>query len=384
MKILFVSNVRSHIGQFHTNYINLLKKNGHTIEVSCFDNSADKDGFDFKSISKFHFIPLQRSPFKPQNIKAISQLKEIIKNGDYDIIHCHTPMGAVSARIAASQVKARAKVIYTAHGFHFFDGAPLKNWLFYYPVEKMLAKKTDTLITINSQDFKRANDKKFKVRDKIVRVNGVGVDLNKFTKATPESKARLREEYGFSQDDFLLIYPADLVYGKNQEMIFKAIKVLEDKIPTIKLLLPGQPKKLDEYKQMVKDLGVEDRVQFLGYRRDIPNLVTLCDISVSASRREGLPVNLIEALAIGKPIVATNVRGNADIVEDGVNGFIIEQDDYEQMADRIYKIYSNPELAKSMGEKAVEMSEKYSINSVNKTLADVYQGYGVTFDTLEL
>lgn len=136
MKILFVSNVRSHIGQFHTNFINLLKENGHTIDVSCFDNSADKDGFDFKSINKFNFIPLQRSPYKKENIQAIKQLKELIIKEDYDIIHCHTPMGAVAARVAAKQAKSRAKVIYTAHGFHFFKGAPKMNWLFFYPVEK--------------------------------------------------------------------------------------------------------------------------------------------------------------------------------------------------------------------------------------------------------
>ena len=285
MKILFVSNVRSHIGQFHTNYINYLKENGHTIEVSCYDNSADKDGFDFKSINKFHFIPIQRSPFKPQNIKAISQLKEIIKKGNYDIIHCHTPMGAVSARIATKLAKSKAKVIYTAHGFHFFKGASAVNWLCYYPIEKLLAHWTDTLITINSEDYERARNKKFKVRDEIVKVNGVGVDLSKFAVVTDEKKQQLREEYGISKESFVLIYPGDLVPGKNQAMIFRAISLLKDKIPTIKLLLPGQPKFIDDYKAMVKELGVEQYVEFMGYRRDIPQLVALSDISVSASRR---------------------------------------------------------------------------------------------------
>ena len=382
MKILFVSNVRSHIGQFHTNYINLLKENGHTIDVSCYDNSADKDGFDFKSINKFNFIPLQRSPYKKENIKAIKQLKELIVKEDYDIIHCHTPMGAVAARIAAKQAKARAKVIYTAHGFHFFKGAPIKNWMFFYPVEKMLAHYTDTLININQEDYSLANAKKFKVKDQIIKVNGVGVDLSKFSAVTPQEKLQLREEYGFNKDEFMLIYPADLVTGKNQEMIFKAIKILKDKIPTIKLLLPGQPKMADEYKEMVKAMNIEDHVEFMGYRRDIAKLVAMCDVSVSASRREGLPVNLIEAIAIGKPIVATRVRGNSDIVEDGVNGFLIELDDYNDMAEKLFEIYSNPQLAKKMGEEAVRLSKKYSIEEVNKSLAEVYKKYGATFTTI--
>ena len=380
MKILFVSNVRSHIGQFHTNYINYLKENGHTIEVSCYDNSADKDGFDFKSISKFHFIPIQRSPFKPQNFKAISQLKEIVKKGEYDIIHCHTPMGAVSARIAAKLAKSDAKVIYTAHGFHFFKGAPALNWICYYPIEKLLAHWTDTLITINSEDYKRAQNKKFKVRDEIVKVNGVGVDLSKFTVTTPEKKQQLRKEYGISDDAFVLIYPGDLVPNKNQAMIFRAISILKDKIPNIKLLLPGQPKFIDQYKAMVKELGVEDNVEFMGYRRDIPQLVALSDISVSASRREGLPVNLIEALAIGNPIVATDARGNSDVVEDGINGFIIEQDNHQQMADKIYQIYSDKELYNKFSEASVQLSNKYSVANVNKSLAQIYSKYGVKFN----
>jgi len=382
MKILFVANVRSHIGQFHTSFINLLKENGHTIDVSCYDNSADKDGYDFKSINEFKFIPLQRSPFKPQNFKAISQLKDIIRQGGYDIIHCHTPMGAVAARVAAKRAKTKAPVIYTAHGFHFFKGAPKMNWMFFYPVEKMLAHRTNTLITINSEDYNLARNKNFKVKDDIIKINGVGVDLDKFTAATVETKKKLREEYGYADDAFILIYPADLVTGKNQAMLFNVVRKLITKIPAIKLLLPGQPKMGEEYRNMVSEMGITDYVEFLGYRRDIPNLVTLSDISVSASRREGLPVNLIEALAIGKPIVATNVRGNNDIVADGVNGYIVGLDNVDQMAEKILKIYENPDVAKKMGEESVKLSKKYSINSVNKSLVKVYQKYGVEFSKI--
>lgn len=383
MKILFVSNVRSHIGQFHTNFINLLVKNGHTVDVSCFDNSADKDGFDFESINKFHFIPLQRSPFKMDNIKAISELKEIIKAEQYDIIHCHTPMGAVAARVAAKQAKSKAKVIYTAHGFHFFNGAPKINWMFFYPVEKILAHYTDTLVTINTEDYKLATKKKFKVKDKIVKINGVGVDLSKFTVATPGMKSALRKEYGYNEDEFLLIYPADYSYRKNHEMLFDTVYKLKDKIPTIKVLMPGQQKKLEEYKKYVADLGIEKHISMLGYRRDIHKLITLSDVSVSTSRQEGLPVNLIEALAIGKPIVATNVRGNGDLVENGVNGFLSELNNSEQMAQQILKIYNNPQLAEKMSKEAVKMSKKYSFQNVNKSLVEIYKKYGVNFSTIE-
>lgn len=382
MKILYVSNVRSHIGQFHTSFINLLKENGHTIDVSCFDNSADKDGFDFKSINKFHFIPLQRSPYKKENIKAIKQLKELIIKEKYDIIHCHTPMGAVAARVAAKQAKSNAKVLYTAHGFHFFKGAPTKNWMFFYPVEKLLAHYTDKLITINQEDYDLATAKKFKVKDGIVKVNGVGVDLSKFSVATPQAKAELRKEYGFADDEFILIYPADYSYRKNHEMLFEAVYKLKEQIPTIRVLMPGQQQKLAEYTKMVKELGIEKHIDMLGYRRDIPKLITLSDVSVSTSRQEGLPVNLIEALAIGKPIVATDVRGNGDLIEDGVNGYKIELNNSDQMAEKLLEIYKNSQLAAEMGRNAVDMSKKYSIQRVNESLAEIYKEYGVEFNTL--
>ncbi len=382
MKILYVSNVRSHIGQFHTSFINLLKENGHTIDVSCFDNSADKDGFDFKSINKFHFIPLQRSPYKKENIKAIKQLKELIIKEKYDIIHCHTPMGAVAARVAAKQAKSNAKVLYTAHGFHFFKGAPTKNWMFFYPVEKLLAHYTDKLITINQEDYDLAVTKKFKVKDGVVKVNGVGVDLSKFSVATPQAKAELRKEYGFADDEFILIYPADYSYRKNHEMLFEAVYKLKEQIPTIRVLMPGQQQKLAEYTEMVKQLGIEKHIDMLGYRRDIPKLITLSDVSVSTSRQEGLPVNLIEALAIGKPIVATDVRGNGDLVENGVNGYKIELNNSDQMAEKLLKIYKDKEIAQEMGKNAVEMSKKYSIQKVNESLVDIYKEYGVEFNNL--
>lgn len=345
MRILYVSNVRSHIGQFHTSFINLLHENGHTIDVSCFDNSADKDGYDFEAINQFKFIPLQRSPFKLQNLKAISQLKNIIKSGNYDLIHCHTPMGAVAARVAAKRAKSKAAVIYTAHGFHFFKGASIMNWLFFYPVEKLLAHYTNTLITINTEDYNLAKNKKFKVKDQIVKINGVGVDLSKFSVATIEDKQQLRKEYGYGEDEFILIYPADYSHRKNHEMLFETVSKLKEKIPTIKVLMPGYQPRLEEYKKIVSDLGITQHIEMLGYRRDIHKLIALSDISVSVSRQEGLPVNLIEALAIGKPIVATDVRGNSDLVENGVNGFLAELNNSEQMAEEILEIYKNSCLA---------------------------------------
>lgn len=167
----------------------------------------------------------------------------------------HCPPGGKGAR------KKGTKVIYTAHGFHFFKGAPLKNWLFFYPVEKYLSKYTDCLITINSEDYALAHEKKFRA-GKIYQVHGVGVELDRFKAVDDEEKARLRAKYGYDNDTFIMIYPADLSVRKNQPMLFDALQKIVQKNKNVKLLLPGQPIRLEEYNQMVAERGIAENVDF--------------------------------------------------------------------------------------------------------------------------
>ena len=339
MKILFVATVRSHIGQFHMPFIRFLVEQGHEVHAAFRDNSADKQGLDLSVIHQTFEIPFERSPLKLNNLKAYFALKKVIDAGDYDIIHCHTPMGAVITRLAAKNAKKRgAKVFYTAHGFHFYRGAARKNWLLFYPVEKLLASRADVLITINQEDYDLAVAKKFRA-GRIVRINGVGVDLRKFSPVSAEEKRRARAALGIGQEQFVLLYAADLSYRKNQSMLFRALNRIGENIPHMCLLLPGQPIARREYEQQCAQLGIDDRVRFLGYRRDIDRLLAACDCVVSSSRQEGLPINLIEAAARGKYIIATDVRGNADVVRQSGFGTLVALNDDEAMAEAIRDFY---------------------------------------------
>lgn len=336
MKILYCATVRSHIGQFHVPVINALKAAGHEVHGAYHDNSDDKPGLDLSMLDKVFEVPFERSPYSPQNIKACKILKKIIDEEHYDIIHCHTPVGGVMTRIAARDARKRGtKVFYTAHGFHFYKGAPKKYWAMFYPVEKLLAKDTDVLITINQEDYDLAT-KHFKA-GKVVKVNGVGVDLSKFHVATEEEKRAAREALGIKPEQFVMIYPADLAKGKNHPMIFRAMARLKDEYPNLLLLCPGQPIMEAEYKSCCEQLGVSEMVRFLGYRRDVPNLLAASDCSVSSSCREGLPLNLIEAVASGKYIIATDVRGNADVVKQSGFGTLVKLNDDKSMAEEIRK-----------------------------------------------
>lgn len=372
MKVLFVATVRSHIGQFHMPFIRELKKNGVEVHAAFKDNSADKQGLDLSAVDKVFEVPFSRSPYSTSNIKAYSVLKKIIEENHYDAVHCHTPMGAVVTRLACKSIKKPIKVIYTAHGFHFYKGASKKNWLLFYNVEKYLAKYTDCLITINNEDYQLAKEKGFKT-EKIYHVNGVGVDIDKFHTVTLDEKMQLRREYGYKDDDFLMIYPADFCERKNQNMLFDTLKLLLDKHKNFRLLLPGLEEKAAPYIEYAKQTGVFDYVDILGYRRDIDKLAGMCDVSLSSSRQEGLPINLIEAMAMGNAIVATDVRGNNDLVENGKNGFLVPLNDSEAMAERILQLYDNRELIEQFGKNNRRMVEKYSVEKVNDALLDIYK-----------
>lgn len=368
MKILYVATVRSHIGQFHMPVIRALKAAGHEVHGAYKDNSADKKGLDLSILDKVFEIPFERSPFKKQNIAAYRELKKVIEAENYDIIHCHTPMGAVITRLAAKNARKRGtKVIYTAHGFHFYKGAPKKNWLMFYPVEKLLAKRTDTLITINQEDYDLAVRRHFKA-GRIVKVSGVGVNLSKFTISTPAQQKALREEYGLAQDRFIMLYAADLSVRKNQSMILRALARLKEELPNVLVLMPGQPILREEYERQCAELGICDMVQFMGYRRDIDKLLALCDCVISSSRQEGLPINLIEAAASGKYIISTDVRGSADVVRQSGYGVLVPLNDDAAMADAIRKACREGVPTRQK----VDEVKIYDENSIVKTILGIY------------
>lgn len=377
MKVLFVATVRSHIGQFHMPFIRELKKLGFTVDAAYKDNSADKPGLDLADIDNVFEVSFSRSPYSFSNVKAYFALKKVIDNGNYDAVHCHTPMGAVVTRLAAKRMRKKGlKVIYTAHGFHFYNGASKKNWLLFYTVEKYLSKYTDVLITINEEDYNCASNGNFKA-GKIYKIHGVGVDVDKFTPLTIAEKAKLRKSFGFSDNDFLIIYPADFCYRKNQTMLLKAFARVSEKYPNARLLLCGLDTESDELKSLAASLGAGSGVSFLGYRRDINELVGMSDVSVSSSRQEGLPVNIIEAMAMGNAVVATNVRGNNDLVKDGENGFLVESDNSEQMSQRLIQLIENRDLLDKFGNKGYSEVKKYSVENVNRELKEIYKEQGL-------
>lgn len=311
-KVLYVATVvKTHIMEFHIPYLKMLKEMGYETAV------AARNDYDYPAdcvipyCDYYYDIPFERNPFRPVNIKAYRALKRVIDEGQYDIIHCHTPVGALLTRLAAQDARKKgSKVFYTAHGFHFYKGAPLINWLVYYPVEKYLARKTDVLITITNEDNERAN-KKFKA-GRVEYVPGVGIDLKRFKKGTPEKAAALRSEFGIPKDATVLLSVGEINVNKNHKVVIEAIS----DFPNVWLVLCGRGPLMEDHKKLAERLGVADRVIMTGYRTDIVDFYSMADIFVFPSLREGLPVALMEAMATELICVASKNRGTDDLLKN--------------------------------------------------------------------
>jgi len=374
-KVLFVATVvKHHFMSFHIPYIKWFKENGYETHVCAKNDYDNKEDCVIPYCDKYYDLPFGRSPFDSNNIVAYKQLKKIIDSNEYNIIHCHTPVGGVLTRVAAIEARKNGtKVIYTAHGFHFYKGASIRNWLLYYPVEKWMAKYTDCLITTNNEDYKRVKNR-FKAKS-IKLINGVGVDLNEFKPQIHKMKSELRKEYAYNRNDFILFFAGELTYRKHQDLLIDAIGLLKDKIPNIKLLLAGVGDLSEKYQAQVNRLKIRENVHFIGYRKDIANIMALSDIAVSSSRQEGLPVNVMMAMAIGLPLVVTGCRGNSDLVNDGENGYVVGLEDIDEFVIAVEKLYASEELRNKFSQNNLVSINKYSLGNIRKKMGEIYKEY---------
>jgi glycosyltransferase EpsD len=365
-KVLFVSHTTNFI-KFNLPYMQWFRNQGWEVHYA----SAEEEPFPVDSCEKHFKICFNRSPYSFDNIKAYKQLKELIEREKYQIIHCHTPMGGVVTRLAARQArKSGTKVIYTAHGFHFYKGAPKINWLLYYPVEKYLSKYTDCLITINQEDYTAAKNKNFKAA-KIEKIDGVGISLEKFS---PNKQGELlRKELEIEHNDYILVCVGELNKNKNQCFVIQQISALAQVIPSIKLLIVGAGDCRENYEKMCEN--IKNRVLFLGYRNDVDKIYAISNLLVSASHREGLPVNILEGMAVGLPIVCTRVRGQVDVIKDGINGYLYDVNNSEQFQSYIFKLYNDAETAMNMSKQNIMDVQKYALEKAIANMSDIYKEY---------
>lgn len=370
MKVLLVATVQSHICQFHKPLVAMLHEHGCEVCVAARNNLAEKNGLKLDFVEQVFDVPFQRSPFSPKNLGAYKQLKKIIDDGGYDVIHCNTPVGGVLGRLAARKVRKRGtEVFYTAHGFHFYKGAPKKNWLIWYPAEKFMCRYTDKLITITQEDYDLASAK-FSTR--VERIHGVGANAAKYRKLSEAECVELRHELGYTEDDKLLLCTGELLPNKNQITAIRALKILIKQQPKAKLLLAGNGPTLAELQAEVVVLGLQNYVEFLGYRTDLERYANIADVIVSCSYREGLPMNIVEGMLLGKPVVASYNRGHRELIAPDVTGYMVPPADANAFAEKIAVLLNDGELADRMGQAGYEKAQLYADTNVRQELQAIY------------
>ncbi len=371
-KILFISNLSKRINTFSSASIAA----SHATELS-FHYAANWSQTAPELIAedeaahdiKIHNVLINRSPFSRSNIKAYRQIVELIKSEGIDYIHCNTPVGGLLGRLAGKKCKVE-KVIYQVHGFHFYKGASKKNWLLYYPIEKWLARKTDAIITINTEDYAAAQKFKLRRGGKVYFVHGVGIDTSAFS-SEHDPNGTVRRELGIGEQDIMLISAGELNQNKNNKVILNAMA--KASAQNVHYVLCGVGPLQKELAELAKALNIESRVHFPGYRNDIPALNAQADVYVMPSYREGLSRSMMEAMASGLPCLASRIRGNVDLIDEGKGGYLCAPDDVDGFAAAINALATDPALRAQMRAHNLEKIKEYDISVVEKEIEAIYR-----------
>lgn len=367
-KVLFVENSAGFC-KFNAPYMNWFKQQGWQVDHVA---PGIEEKFAY-GVTHHYDVDIHRSPFSFQNIKAIKALKKLIDKEQYDLVHCHTEMGGLCARLAAiSARKKGCKVIYTSHNYPFYKGASMVAWTVFYSIERMLAPLTDAVVTINEEDYQITCKHRFAIGPNF-KIDGVGVNLERFSPVSTEAKMKLRDEVGVPKDAFVLLYTAQFIPRKNHEMLIKQVPKIRESIPTLKVLFAGNGPIFEEMKALANNLGVSDCISFLGGRGDIDRLCRVADLHVATSKLEGQGINNIEAMACGCPLVVSRVRGHRDVCIDGKNGFLFDLDKPQDMSAEIIRLYNDKDLYHRISEFNKKDASRFDVKREVAAMASIYK-----------
>jgi len=323
-----------------------------SMSVTLYDSHTYRSLTDFKS-----------------NYIAFKNMMKVLKSNNVEVIHCNTPIGGFLGRICGKLCGVK-KVIYTAHGFHFYKGAPLFNRTVLKWTEHLMAHFTDAIITMNEEDYIAAQKMHLRKGGKVYYVPGVGIDTGMYASVEIDEKAK-RAELGLNEDDIVLISMGDLIKRKNYSAAIEAISKADNK--KLKYLICGRGPELESLKELAQSLNVSNQIHFLGFRNDIKELTQIADIFLFTTFQEGMPRSMMEAMASGLPCIASKIRGNVDLIEDGVNGFLCNPTDVDGFAEAIGKLATDSELRQSMKREKIEKIKGYDVSVVEREIAKIYK-----------
>lgn len=367
-RVLFTATlVRGHIAKFHIPYLKWFKEQGWETWVAAKNDYPD-GVCEIPYCDHYVNIDFARSPFSKQTLVAYRQLRRLFSEEHFDIVHTHTPVGSVLTRLAARDARhAGTKVVYTAHGFHFYKGAPAVNWALWYPVECLMSRFTDVLVTINDEDYRRAQQF---AHCRVEYVPGVGIDLERFS--CVRDRAGKRAELGLADGDFALLSVGDLIPRKNQAAIVGALSLLSE---NVKLLICGEGVERGNLEEQIAKLELQGRARLLGFRPDMAEVMHACDALVFPSVHEGLPVSVMEAMASGLPVVASSIRGiDPDLLKDHESGLVLESADPGHIATAVAELMGDAPLRERLALNAAKAVERFGLEDALAATSQIYAG----------
>lgn len=361
-KLLYIASSFGHLASFHQPYTEWLAQQGYDVHAA-----AGGEQRALRGVSRYIPLPFEKSMFSPRNFAAVLQLRSLLLRENYAMISLHTSLAAFFARLAVQLLpkSQRPVVMNTAHGYLFDGRTPVLKRTLLLGAERMTAPITDWLLTMNRQDEQIA--KRYQLGRHIVPTPGMGIALTRFSPPSPAEKRALRRAMELPENSLVLIYAAEFSGRKNQKMLISAMPEL----PNAVLLLPGRGALLDECRVLAQQQDVADRVRFPGFASNIEQYYRAADLCVSSSRSEGLPFNVMEAMACGLPAVLSDVKGHEDLVRSGENGFLFPYDDKNAFI-RAVKQAAEPTFRAPMSAAAVQTATPYGIDAVFPQLTALY------------
>lgn len=365
-RVLYVAVSQGHLAVFHNPYLAELRHRGYVVDVA----AGAAPGFELAPVDSFVDIRFARSPLRWGNLRAFWRLLRLMRANRYSLVHCHTPVASALTRLAAPFARGHPVMLYTAHGFHFFPGAPRTNWLLWFPLEWWLTRFSDFVITINRWDSGAARRLLRARRSRLIP--GIGVDLDRFQAPSIESGQKMRVQLGLSEQALVVLYVAEFIPRKNHAFLINAFARIRERVPGACLLLAGDGPLQDAVRAQAAELGIAQAVRLLGFRRDVPELASAADIAVSTSRQEGLGLGLAEAMACSLPVVASEDRGHRELVRNGETGFLYPQGDMASFVDHVVLLARDPVMRVKFGEAGREHAHTFGLPAALSAMQAIY------------
>lgn len=362
--ILMTASVYSHIRNFHLPYLQEFHRLGWETHVGCAKIPSDAPYMD-----KVIEIPFEKRMSSISNFHAMELLKNQIRLEQYDLIVTHTTLAAFFTRLAVKGMKKRPRLINVMHGYLFDDNTPFFKEQLLLNAERLTAPETDLLLVMNDWDYQTA--KKYRLGKRIEKIPGMGVDFKKLDSASDEDAKCLREKLGIPSGALVLLYPAELSKRKSQHVLIEAMQYLPQ---NVWLVLCGEGECTPACRILSEKLHVNSRVLFPGQVTNIGAWYRMADILAASSRSEGLPFNVMEAMHMGLPVIASAVKGHTDLIRDGENGLLYPYGDAKVFSRCVERLMLNAILRQKIRERAAHEVAQYELSVVFPQIMAKYQG----------